>query len=177
MTMMNHEALAEMSESIGSNTNMQRTSFRNVRRTTSKISGFTLIEMMIVVLVIAILAAIAIPIYQKYVQESRRTAAKTGLMDLASREEKYFSTNNKYTGNLTLLGYAGSGTSITVPNNTPTTDYYTITVTPAGTSSSDFTAQAVPIAGSTQQSDVCGNYTLTDLGVQGNSVTPNTGCW
>jgi type IV pilus assembly protein PilE len=174
---MTQRALTEPSESRVSTTDMQRTTFQPTQRVATKTSGFSLIEMMVVVVVIAILTAIAIPIYERYVQESRRTAAKTGLMDVASREEKYFSTNNTYTANLTLLGYTGSGASITVPNNTPATDYYTITVAPSGSSSSDFTATAIPITGSTQQSDVCGNYTLTDLGVQGNSVTPNTGCW
>jgi type IV pilus assembly protein PilE len=141
--------------------------------------GFSLIEIMIVVVIIAILAAIAIPIYQKQVQESRRTAARTGLLDLASREEKYFSTNNVYVASLSTLGYPGAGTSITVPNNTPSSDYYTITVTLTGatTPGTNFTATATPISNSTQATDACGNYTLTDLGIQGNSVSPNTGCW
>jgi type IV pilus assembly protein PilE len=173
---MTQRALTEPSESRESTTDMQRTSFRPTQRTATKTSGFSLIELMVVVVVITILLAIAIPMYQTYIQQSRRTAAKTGLMDVASREEKYFSTNNTYTQNLTLLGYTGTGTSITVPNNTPTTDYYTITVAPSGSSSSDFTATAAPI--NSQASDACATYTLTDLGVQGNSGGSETsGCW
>jgi type IV pilus assembly protein PilE len=177
ITMISQQAMPETSKPRGLLTTMQRISFRTIQRAATKRNGFSLIEMMIVVVVIAILAAIAIPIYQKQVQESRRTSAKTGLLDVASREEKYFSTNNAYVNNLATLGYAGTGANITVPNNTPTTDYYQIKVQLTGTTTpgSNFTATATAI--NTQASDACGNYTLTDLGVQGNSVTTNTGCW
>ncbi|MFK2854195.1 prepilin-type N-terminal cleavage/methylation domain-containing protein [Dyella humi] len=141
-------------------------------------NGFTLIELMIVVVILAILAAIAIPIYQKYVMESRRTAAKSALFDLASREEKYYSTTNQYTNSLSTLGYSsGGGGSITVPNGVAATDYYKITVQLTGnpTASTNFTATAQ--ATNSQASDSCGNFTLTDLGVQGNSGSQTTGCW
>lgn len=161
---------------MGSNIRTQPVVARHRHARANGNGGFTLIEIMIVVVIIAILAAIAIPIYQKQVQESRRTAARTGLLDLASREERYFSTNNAYTGNLDLLGYPGGGTSLTVPNNTPASDYYTITVTPTN-ANANFTATATPISNSTQKTDACGNFTITDTGIQGNSVTPNTGCW
>jgi type IV pilus assembly protein PilE len=170
----------ESSTSKGGATTMQQTFIRKGRYPTARPKGFSLIEMMIVVVVIAILAAIAIPIYQRQIQESRRTAAKTGLLDVASREEKYYSTNNQYIADLATLGYTGTGGSITVPNNTPATDYYTIKVTLTGaiTPGSNFTATAVPIATSTQASDVCGTYSITDLGVQGNqNGTQTTGCW
>lgn len=177
ITTITQHALPETSKSRGLSNNMQLISFRTIQRTARKRNGFSLIEMMIVVLVIAILVAIAVPIYQRYIQESRRTSAKTGLLDVASREEKYFSTNNAYVNNLATLGYTGTGANITVPNNAPTTDYYQITIKLTGTTTpgSNFTATATAI--NTQASDACGNYTLTDLGVQGNSVTPNTGCW
>jgi type IV pilus assembly protein PilE len=141
-------------------------------------TGFTLIELMIVVVIVAILAAIAIPIYQRQIMESRRTSAKSALLDVASREEKYFSTNNAYTNTLTTLGYPTA--TVTVPNNIPASDYYTIAVnlTGATTASTNFTATATPIAGSSQASDVCDIFTITDLGVQGNNGgTQTTKCW
>ncbi|RDS84744.1 prepilin-type N-terminal cleavage/methylation domain-containing protein [Dyella monticola] len=144
----------------------------------NKASGFTLIEMMIVVVVIAVLAAIAIPAYQKYVMESRRTAAKTALFDLASREEKYYSTNNQYTNTLSELGYNTTAATITVPNGNAATDYYTISValTGATTANTNFKATATTL--NTQTSDTyCGNYSLTDLGAQANTGSQTTGCW
>ena len=55
--------------------------------------GFTLIELMVVVAIATILFAIAIPSYVTYIRQSRRTEAKTAVLDLAGREERYLSTN------------------------------------------------------------------------------------
>jgi type IV pilus assembly protein PilE len=67
--------------------------------------GFTLIELMVTVIVVAILASIAIPSYTGQVRKSRRTEAKNALLDLAGREERYMSTNGAYTALGTQLGY------------------------------------------------------------------------
>ena len=61
-----------------------------------KASGFTLIELMIVVAVVAILASIAYPAYTGYVQRSKITEATSGLSDLRLRAEKYFADNRTY---------------------------------------------------------------------------------
>ncbi|HTC28465.1 type IV pilin protein [Dyella sp.] len=138
--------------------------------------GFTLIEMLIVVAIIAVLAAIAIPIYQRQIMESRRTTAKTALFDLASREEKYYSTNNAYTANLTTLGYSNA-TQITVPNGNANTDYYQVGVALTTTGTPGYLATATPINSQATNDTYCVNYTITDLGVQGNSGSQTTGCW
>ena len=66
--------------------------------------GFTLIELMIVVVIVAILAAVALPAYNDSVRKSRRTAAKTAVLDMASREEKFYTTNNAYASTASNLG-------------------------------------------------------------------------
>ena len=133
--------------------------------------GFTLIELMVTVAIIAILAAIAIPSYQQYVMKSRRTAAKTALLDLASREEKYYATNNAYTS-LANLGYSNLvGGAVQVPSSSE--HYYDITVT-LGTSSGSFTASAAPTGA--QASDACGTFQITDLGAQTVTGT-DSNCW
>ncbi|MBE1160075.1 prepilin-type N-terminal cleavage/methylation domain-containing protein [Dyella sp. 7MK23] len=139
--------------------------------------GFTLIELMVVVAIVAILAAIAMPIYQQQVQRSRRTAAKTALLDVASREEKYYSTNNNYTTSFGSLGYSGAPTTLSIPGNGQ--NFYTVQFpASASTSGTSFSIQAVPVSTGPQASDACGTYTLTDLGVQGNSGNSQTsGCW
>src|ERR1700674_4182384 len=55
--------------------------------------GFSLIELMVVVAIATILFAVAVPSYLTYVRQSRRTDARTAVLDLAGREERFFSTN------------------------------------------------------------------------------------
>jgi type IV pilus assembly protein PilE len=64
--------------------------------------------------ILATLAAIAIPSYSIYVLKSHRTEAKSALLDLASLEERYFSTANTYSSNPTDLGYNAAGTPFPV---------------------------------------------------------------
>ena len=60
--------------------------------------GFTLIELMIVVIVIGVLSAIAYPSYQQYVLKSRRGAVKADMVEYAQRAERFHSVNNTYAG-------------------------------------------------------------------------------
>lgn len=82
--------------------------------------GFTLIELMIVVAVIGILAAIAYPNYQEYVKKGRRSAAQSHMMEIAQREQQYLLDARAYAANLTALG-------VTTP--TDVASYYTIALT------------------------------------------------
>jgi type IV pilus assembly protein PilE len=68
--------------------------------------GFTLIELMVTVAIVAILATIATASYTSQIQKSRRTDARSAVLDLAGREEKLFSTTNAYSQTGSDLGYA-----------------------------------------------------------------------
>ena len=68
--------------------------------------GLTLIELLIVLVIVSILAAIAIPSYRGYVQRSNRAAAKSVMMNIASQQEQFFVDRKRYATALSQLGYA-----------------------------------------------------------------------
>jgi type IV pilus assembly protein PilE len=139
-----------------------------------KQDGFTLIELMVVIIIIGILVKIAVPAYTASLQKSYRTDAKTALLDLATREEKFYSVNNAYTGTATSLNYSAA---FPLAVQSGSTSYYTITASvPASGAAATFTATASPTG--TQASDPCGSFTITNTGVTGNTGgTQTTNCW
>jgi type IV pilus assembly protein PilE len=93
----------------------------NIPTSKSVERGFTLVELMVTVAIVAILATVATTSYTSQVQKSRRTDARSAVLDLAGREEKLFSTTNAYSATATDLGYAAWGTPIG-------SGYYQVTV-------------------------------------------------
>lgn len=99
-----------------------------------KSSGFTLVELMIVVAIIGILASIAIPSYRQYVTKSRRAEAQAYMMTLSMNEEKYRVNNASYADH-TVLGV--TNTAYYTFTITAATNTYTITATAVGTQTND----------------------------------------
>src|SRR5512143_1371911 len=110
-------------------------------------TGFTLIELVIVVVIVGILAAIAMPAYQEYVKRGNRAAAKSEMMDIASREQQYLLANRCYAdlatlgytlpGNLTGKYTAGITGTVALGSCQNTMPNFTITFTAAGLQASD----------------------------------------
>lgn len=106
--------------------------------------GFTLIELVIVMTIAAVLAAIALPSYQQYMIRSHRSAAQAQMMDLANREQQYFLATRAYADatTLTASGYAlpsevAAFYSFTITLQAGPPPGYIITFTPSGTQASD----------------------------------------
>jgi type IV pilus assembly protein PilE len=133
--------------------------------------GFTLIELMVTVAIVAILATIATTSYTSQIQKSRRTDARSAVLDLAGREEKLFSTTNAYSATPSDLGYAGAWPlpvgsgyykiSVTV-GAPPVTYQITATPDPAG-----------PQAGDSQ----CTSLSVDQTGLQTSAPGAAATCW
>lgn len=144
--------------------------------------GFTLIELMITVVIASILMSIAFPLYQHQIRESRRTDARSALLDLASREERYYAMNSAYTNGATNLGYTGWPQTIGsgyYQISQPTVVAATAGPPPAPAS---FSITATPITGKGQDADSdCASFTVTSTGQETstNSATANSSsiCW
>lgn len=150
--------------------------------------GFTLIELMIVVAVISLLAAIAYPSYVEQIRKTRRSDAKTALLETAQVLERCFTEFNVYnrpsipTPGCPAVNAAGTG--LLAPAYTLSEEgYYIIS---AGTlTSTVFTLLATPTGGQADEnnagkSNTCGVFSYSQTGakgVSGGSITDPTICW
>lgn len=127
--------------------------------------GFTLIETMIVVAIIAILSMIAYPSYTQFIARGNRADARATLLDAAQYMERQYSAQSAYQNalpaRLTVSPAGSSGAQ----------QRYTVTVT---TSVTAYTLSAAPIG-----ADVCGTLTITNTGLKGRAGAGLTAseCW
>ncbi|HHJ12408.1 MAG TPA: prepilin-type N-terminal cleavage/methylation domain-containing protein [Chromatiales bacterium] len=147
---------------------MRKARFRNSNAS----CGFTLIELMIVFAIIGIIAAIAYPSYQEYINRTRRADGKAEMMNVAQLLERCFTRSGRYNGcDIDKDGTVDSADgSITFTSDS---GFYTLTVTPTATA---FTISAAPQGA--HASDACGNLTLNDQGTRGvTGSKPVAECW
>lgn len=140
------------------------------------IIGFTLIELMITVAIVAILAAIAYPSYQEHVSKSRRADAKGAMLGFATAMERHYTSTGSYLG--AAIGGGDKGAPTIFATEAPvdgSAKYYNLTIFDATASS--YTLQATPK--NAQAGDLCGNLSITHAGVKTYSGAKGTKalCW
>ena len=134
-----------------------------------KSRGFTLIEVMIVVAILAIIAAVALPSYRSYVIKANRSAAQSFMLEVASRQERYLLDARTYAADMATLG-------MSVPTNV--SGNYTITTVGVAASPPTYTVTATPIGKQATDDTECGELTID----QANNKTESgsgtvASCW
>ena len=143
-------------------------------------AGFSLVELMVAVLIVGILTSIALPAYNGQIRRSRRTEARTALLDLAAREERFMAANNTYTADPAALGY----TAFDVPVSNGYYQLATPTNISGGTATAPatFRLTATPVTGKGQDKDRdCASFVVDQTGMRtaknsGNTDNTDT-CW
>ena len=140
--------------------------------------GFTLIELMIVVAIITILAAVGYPSYTEYVMRSQRQAAKNAAFQIADRQEQFFLDNRSYALNLTQLGYPAVviGMKRDGQFTTSSDADRTYVMVLVNTTATTYTVLVIPQLVQFQRDTDCVALTLTQSGDR-DATGPSTECW
>ena len=134
--------------------------------------GFSLIELLVVVTIIAILGLVAVPSYRQYNIRAQRTEAKTALLRLAVNQERFYLQNNSYSANPVALGF---------PMSESENGVYTLAIPLADTNTYQATAIPTPGGGAGGRSMTmdaeCAQFGIDAQGLKTALPDPENRCW
>lgn len=135
-------------------------------------TGFTLIELMIVVAIVAILAAIAYPSYQAHVVKTRRTTAAACMLEAAQFMERFYTTHLRY-------DQTRAGVAVALPGSQCQTDLQNFYVLQLNAAANTYTVQAVPQGQQALRDTKCATLSVNQAGVKAEtgSASSASECW
>lgn len=143
----------------------------------SRAVGFTLIELMIVVVIVGVLLLVALPGYEQQTLKTKRALGRAELLDVMARQEQYFVNNRQYATSLADLGL-DNPYAIDADANNVATDaanrVYIIALPSASATATAYTVTATPQLD--QAKDTCGTLQITSTGVK-TAGGDDTLCW
>ena len=132
---------------------------------TARARGFTLIEVVITVAIVAILVAVALPSYRDHIRKSRRAEAQAYLMAVASRQQQFLLDTRAYAPDLATVGIAAPANVVAV---------YDLAVVAVAGPPPTFRLTATPKAASDQVNERCGWLAIDQTGAKTAAVSA---CW
>lgn len=157
-------------------------------RQSHRISGFTLIEIMVVVAIIGILAAVALPSYTSYIARAHRADARTQLLQVAQFMQRFYAANDSFYKDRDENAVEDKIPASLKQSPADSTALYELKI-PLGvaplTNATTFTIRMEPVSGGKMTGDECGTFTLTSTGLRGiivsgtasTSGTLRDSCW
>lgn len=137
--------------------------------TRKRSGGFTLVELMITVTIIAIIAAVGYPSYSSYVTRASREAVKSELLQLAAQQEKIYLNSSAYAISVTTAYNGTNGGGLGRTSGLSADSKYTFSITPLTAGTQTYTLTATPVVPSSQAGD--GNISIDSAGTRS-----GTGC-
>lgn len=139
-------------------------------------SGFTIVEVLITVAIIAIIAAVALPSYQQYLIKTRRVDAANALLKIHAEQEKYYFENNTYMSDA-VFRTQNTARSWLPDYPTTSSSYYTIAIAAnGGTLQDGFVATATPTGIQANDTD-CTSISLNSNGQRTATGADVDDCW